>query len=155
MISDQLGKRIVIRTLSGQCSVMTNTMLTPNAAAKFANTSRSAIMRAIANKTLPAQRDNKNRWMISREDLKAWSVFRPQQDRPESDSGRTLSDHDRTVQSELAAVKEALARLEGKSEADAARIADLTADRDAWRSQAERLASEIGPISLWTRLFGR
>lgn len=140
---------------------MTVPMLTPNAAAKFANTSRSAIMRAIANKTLPAQRDNKNRWMISREDLKAWSLFRPVQDRPEQGAARPVPEHDRTLssdltamQADLAATKEALARLEGKAEADAARIADLAKDRDAWKAQAESLASNLRPISLWSRLFG-
>ena len=60
------------------------------------------------------------------------------------------------LREELATTKQALARMEGQAEATAARLIDLAADRDAWRQQAERLASETRPVtvSLWTRLFG-
>ena len=61
------------------------------------------------------------------------------------------------LRAELAAAKEALARAEGQAEVTAARLIDLAADRDAWRSQAERLALEtrpVVPVSLWTRIFG-
>lgn len=61
------------------------------------------------------------------------------------------------LREELATTKEALARAEGQAEVTAARIIDLAADRDAWRQQAERLASHtqpVIPVSLWTRIFG-
>lgn len=32
---------------------------------------------------------------------------------------------------------------------------DVKADRDAWRAQAERLASETRPVGFFARLFGR
>lgn len=34
-------------------------------------------------------------------------------------------------------------------------LEDLRADRDAWRAQAERLASESRPIGLFAKIFGR
>jgi len=61
------------------------------------------------------------------------------------------------LREELATTKQALARMEGQAEATAARLIDLAADRDAWRQQAERLASHtqpVVPVSLWSRLFG-
>ena len=61
------------------------------------------------------------------------------------------------LREELAATKQALARMEGQAEATTARLVDLAADRDAWKAQAERLASEprtVAPVSLWSRIFG-
>lgn len=61
------------------------------------------------------------------------------------------------LREELAATKQALARMEGRAEATTARLIDLAADRDAWRAQAERLASEprpVAPVSIWSRVFG-
>lgn len=61
------------------------------------------------------------------------------------------------LREELATTKQALARMEGQAEATTARLVDLAADRDAWKAQAERLASEprtVAPVSLWSRIFG-
>jgi hypothetical protein len=61
------------------------------------------------------------------------------------------------LREELATTKQALARMEGQAEATTARLIDLVADRDAWKAQAERLASEprpVAPVSLWSRIFG-
>lgn len=60
------------------------------------------------------------------------------------------------LREELATTKEALARMEGQAEATAARLIDLAADRDAWRQQAERLASEPRTSAgFFGRIFGR
>lgn len=48
-----------------------------------------------------------------------------------------------------------LAAAEAKIEGLEARLVDTQADRDAWRTQAERLASEARPIGLIERIFGR
>lgn len=48
-----------------------------------------------------------------------------------------------------------LAAARAKIEGLEARLADTQADRDAWRQQAERLASEARPIGIIERIFGR
>ena len=61
------------------------------------------------------------------------------------------------LREELATTKQALARMEGQAEATTARLIDLAADRDAWKAQAERLASDlrpVAPVNLWSRIFG-
>jgi septal ring factor EnvC (AmiA/AmiB activator) len=60
------------------------------------------------------------------------------------------------LEANLAQVRERLAKMEGEATATAARITDLTGDRDAWRAQAERLAdaSHARP-GLLARIFGR
>lgn len=103
-------------------------------------------MRAIANKTLPAQRDNRNRWLISREDLKAWSVFRPVYERTEPDTDRPVLDHDRTVLADLAAAR---AEIQGLRD----RLADTQADRDRLAALLEK-ALEPRP-GIIARLFQR
>lgn len=102
-------------------------------------------MRAIANKTLPAQRDNRNRWLISREDLKTWSVFRPVYDRSEPDTDRPAPDHDRTLSTDLAAAR---AEIEGLRD----RLADTQAERDRLAALLEK-ALEPRP-SIFRRIFG-
>ena len=76
---------------------------------------------------------------------------------PIPDATPAITTDEVNLRAELAAAKEALARAEGQAEVTAARLIDLAADRDAWRSQAERLALEtrpVVPVSLWTRIFG-
>ena len=72
----------------------TSRNLTPAAAAKVAGCGRTSIMRALEAKRLKGQRDNRNRWKISREDLEAWMNDRPASARIGSDSD---PDIDRSV----------------------------------------------------------
>lgn len=62
---------------------------------------------------------------------------------------------DSVLREELAATKAALARLEGQAVANAARLAELAQDRDAWRSQAEALSRTVSErrTSFWSRIF--
>lgn len=65
--------------------------------------------------------------------------------------------YEHALREKLATTKQALARMEGQAEATTARLIDLAADRDAWKAQAERLASNLRPVvpvSLWSRIFG-
>lgn len=133
--------------------------LSPAAAAKIAGVSRSLISREIKCGALPATLKNNGHHAVERADLDAWMSRRTERaEAPEPPtSPEPAPDHAAKIDaltSELIAAKEALARLEGRAEADAARIADLSKDRDAWKSQAESLASNLRPVSLWTRLFG-
>jgi hypothetical protein len=123
---------------------MSKRNLSPNAAAKLTGISRSAIMRALANKSLFAQRDNKNRWQISPDDLAKWADTRLDtsgQDRP-------VTEHVQDLSGELASSRTEARLLREQ-------LDDTKADRDAWRSQAKALSRTIGEgrTSFWSRIF--
>lgn len=132
-------------------------MFTPNTAAKHIGTSRSAIMRALAAKSLPATRDNQNRWQISQTALEAWAADRP--DRPDTiqpvseDSIRAL-----VADTPETAVQIAALQAENKGLLD--RLADTQADRDRLAALLEKALEAkpahavTPPASLWARLFG-
>lgn len=132
---------------------MSANILTPNAAAKVSGVSRSAIMRALANRTLPAQRDNKNRWLISRADLDAWSAMRPEQDRTESHTDRTVTETDPDMPAQLSAAQADLAASKAEAAGLRDRLADTQAERDRLAGLLEK-ALQPKP-SIIARLFGR
>ena len=128
----------------GHYSVMSKRNLSPNAAAKLTGISRSAIMRALANKSLFAQRDNKNRWQISPDDLAKWVDSRPDtlaQVRPGAGPVSNLSGELASSRTEVRLLRE--------------QLDETKADRDAWRSQAETLSRTIGEgrTGFWSRMF--
>lgn len=128
----------------GHYPIMSKRNLSPNAAAKLTGVSRSAIMRALANKSLFAQRDNKNRWQISPDDLEKWVDSRPDtlvQVRSETGHVPDLSGELASSRTEVRLLRE--------------QLDDTKADRDAWRSQAEALSKTIGEgrTGFWSRIF--
>ncbi|MBD3776589.1 MAG: helix-turn-helix domain-containing protein [Thiotrichales bacterium] len=127
--------------------VMVRTVFTPNKAAAHVGVSRSAIMRALASKSLKASRDNRNRWQIELADLEEWAADRPMSANSDRTVSANMSDHDRDQVAEMA-------RLEAENGQLRERLGELREDRDAWRQQAERLASEARP-GLIERIFGR
>ncbi len=141
--------------------------LSPAAAAKIAGVSRSLISREIKSGALPAVLKNNGHHAIADADLKDWMSRRtdratapdpvPATTPPEAPETPVDTSQVEGLRQELATTKEALARLEGQQEATAARLVDLAADRDAWRAQAQHLASEArpAPVSIWSRIFGR
>lgn len=132
---------------------MTQNILTPNSAAKIANVSRSAIMRALASRTLPAQRDNKNRWLIKRSDLDTWSASRPDQDRTGSLTVRPVTQDVSDMSADLAAIKSELATSRAEVAGLRDRLADTQAERDRLTALLNRaLEPRPGIIS---RIFGR
>ena len=138
--------------------------LSPAAAAKIANVSRSLISREIKSGALPATLKNNGHHAVAEADLREWMSRRTDRaTAPDPVPAATAADrpvdasHIEVIAQELATTKEALARLEGQQEATAARLVDLAADRDAWRDQAQRLASEARTIvvpGIWSRIFG-
>ena len=128
-------------------------MLTPNAAAKAVGTSRSAIMRALANRSLPAQRDNKNRWLISRADLDAWAAMRPVQDRTETPSDRPVTEPDTDMSAQLSAAQADLAASRAEAAGLRDRLTDTQAERDRLAALLDR-ALEPRP-GIIARLFRR
>lgn len=135
--------------------------LSPAAAAKIAGVSRSLISREIKAGNLHATTKNNGHKSIKETDLDDWIDRRTEraQIEPEKAAVPVKADADsdkiKVLEAELASTMQALARLEGQAEATTARLSDLAADRDAWRQQAERLASEPRPIGIVARLFGR
>ena len=127
--------------------------MSPNAAAKITGISRSAIMRAIDAKVLPARRDNKNRWLISQEDLQAWTADRPEQDRTISDIARTVTEADPSIMEALTQARIELAGAKAEASGLRERVADAQAEID-------RLAGLLGRAleprpGLLSRLFSR
>jgi hypothetical protein len=66
---------------------------TPAKAAKHAGCGRSSVMRALQNRDLIGDRDNKNRWKITLQALEKWMENRPDIDRTVTDTAPT-SDQD-------------------------------------------------------------
>lgn len=121
-------------------------LLTPAQAAQGAQVSRPTISRALKAGELLGFRDNGGAWRIKRDDLNAWINARAsvQHERRSHIVHEQPSDHHREqleqAREELAKAREQIARLEGAAGATAIRLEELSADRDAWRAQAERLA---------------
>lgn len=112
--------------------------ISPREAARRSGVSRSTIMRALSSHELKAIRDNRNAWQITPDDLDKW-----------------LSDHhgpDRTMTvdtqtDQLRAAEIRAVRAEVERDAAVARADAAEADRDHWRSMAEKLAE--GPKWRW------
>lgn len=146
-----------------------NMSLSPAAAAKIAGVSRSLISRAIKAGDLKATLRNNGHHGVERPDLEDWMSRRTERaTAPEQAAEapvvpgpvpvRDPSDIARIedLEGELRVVRERVARLEGEAGATAGRLADLAADRDAWRAQANKLAdSQARPSSFLARLLGR
>ncbi len=101
--------------------------MSPAQAAQVAGVSRWAIMRAINNHKLKAQRDNRNRWRIASEDLGAWcahSVRQQQTAHPDTNSE----------------LREKLASETARANAAERARDQAETDRDHWRNMAEKLA---------------
>ena len=114
-------------------------MYTPQKAAGIAGVSRKTVMDAINAQKLNATRNNRNHWVISKDDLKAWMDSRGVKLIPDT-SSNTSSDNITQLSVENSGLK---AEVKAKDEA----ITDLKVERDDWKALAQR--------SVWQRLFGK
>lgn len=119
-------------------------ILSPAAAAQRAGVSRWTVSRALKAGDLRGQRDNLGAWRIDQDDLDAWASKRLPAVQPSAGS-RPAPPAAHPAEVENAALR---AEVVGLRE----RVADLAADRDAWRSQAQELAARP---SWWASLFRR
>lgn len=137
------------------CPVMDHRTLSPKKAASRAGCGRSSVMRALSSGHLRAIRDNNGNWQIEPEAVDDWMSMRRSHDRQSPD----ISDGPHPVTPlDTPETLAKLAAAETRAELLSAQVQDLKADRDAWRSQAERLASETQTVqrSGWLdRLLGR
>ena len=112
-------------------------------------------MRAINAERLRAKRDNHGNWCITPDDLAAWQNAQPAHSAPTVAHGAHLPLEEQTAptvahplalsddarRAELETLRIGLAVATNRAEAAEARAATAEADRDAWRTHAERLAS--------------
>lgn len=135
-------------------------LVTPREAAKIVGCGRSSIMRALASRALPATRDNRNVWLIRRDDLDRWSETRTKAS-PAPDPGmdRSVSEPASGYGPDLEAAAR-LAAAEARADALAAQVADLRGERDRLLALVERVP-ELRPAKptvrrgFFGRLFGR
>lgn len=68
----------------------------------------------------------------------------------------TPDETEKNLKTQIADLREKIARMEGEATGTAARLMDLTGDRDAWRKQAEQLseALRVRRGNFLTRIFG-
>lgn len=111
----------------------TSTHMSPAQAAQVAGVSRWTIMRAIKAQELQAMRDNRNHWQIAPDALDRWRTSTVRT--PDTlHTSHTYQDSPET-----------LAMLA----AETARADAAEADRDAWRSMAEKLADRPQQGGWW------
>lgn len=130
---------------------MHSSYLSPQQAAERGAVSRATIVRALQSHELPGVRGNNGRWSIDPVELDRWAARRaptvhiqPVHIDHAAEIER-LSDQLNSARHQLAEQANRLARLDAEAAAQAARLADTAADRDAWREQAQRL-SERGAL---------
>ena len=105
-------------------------MYSPQKAAGIAGVSRKTVMDAITAQKLKATRNNRNHWVISEDDLKAWMDSRGVKLIPDTSSD-TFSDTITQLSVENSGLK---AEVKAKDET----ITDLKVERDDWKSLAQR-----------------
>lgn len=131
---------------------MTTRTLSPNKAASRAKCGRSSIMRALKSGQLRAIRDNSGNWQIAEGALDDWLSMR-------RSSGRTspamTASHLSATQADTPETLARLAVAEARTEVLTSQLDELRQDRDAWREQAQRLASEAHSRGFIARLFRR
>ena len=113
--------------------------LSPREAARIAKVGKSTIMRAIEAAQLEGRRDNRNQWRIERTALDRWTMNRPSPDR-DSPVGRTGANRS-TLADDLDAARLTIAQMEARLEERAALVRAAEADRDRWRTLAEKLTN--------------
>lgn len=139
--------------------------LSPAKAATIAGVSRSLISKALAAGELIGVKRNNGHWSISQEDLAAWmgqTITRAESLATAPEPLPTPIDPIglEALQIELKAAtaasqeaREGLAAANARLVAMEDIISNLKADRDAWRAQAEVLASR--PRGVLAKIFGR
>ncbi len=120
----------------------TSQLVTPREAAKIVGCGRSSIMRALGTRNLPATRDNRNAWLIRREDLDRWSEARPLGGPvPDLDTDRIITGPEAGQRPDHEAVMR-LAAAEARADTLAVQVADLRQERDRLLALVERLADK-------------
>lgn len=118
----------------------TSVHMSPAQAAQVVGVSRWTIMRAIKAQELRATRDNRNHWQIARDALDRWraSTVRTPDDLHTS---HTYQDSPETLAKLAAETARADAAERARDQAEA--------DRDRWRTMAEKLADRTQQGSWW------
>jgi excisionase family DNA binding protein len=105
--------------------------MSPTEAAQRIGVSRWSIMRAIKSHKLKAKRDNRNHWLITPDDLSAWSA----------QGAHTVRQQIAAHPNEVTELREKLASETARADAAERARDQAEADRDAWKQQATALLS--------------
>lgn len=121
--------------MSGQDAhpMPTSALMSPAQAAKVLKVSRRTIMRAIESLELKAIRDNRNHWKIAPDDLEGWAG---------DQWALTEHAHPETPTAPTPEATLELATLRAENSQLRERLISTEADRDHWRSMAEKLAEQ-------------
>jgi len=129
--------------------------MTPKQAADRAKCGRTSVMRALERQELRAIRDNRGRWQISPEALEDWLSMRsPVRHYPQKAVVTPETVRSDTTDTEITALKVALAKSEAEAEGLRQRLADTQAERDRLAHLLSE-ALKARPVGFFTRLFGR
>lgn len=146
-------------------------MVSPQKAAEIAGVSRRTIMVAIESKALKAERNNRNHWRITEEDLGAWMASRSPQVKPAplEPSGTPTEDDliAAVLREQLRAAEDEAGKLRDwieKREADhRVQIEDITKRMDAalaqrntdYQQALDLLREASRKRGLWELIFGK
>lgn len=119
-------------------SAHTPAHLSPAQAAQIADVSRWTIMRAIKSADLQAFRDNKNQWRIKTDNLNAW--ISAQCAHTVQEEGITHKTHTHAHHTSVPSEALELVRVKAELEAEKTLRETIEADRDHWRTIAQKLA---------------
>lgn len=111
--------------------------MSPTEAAQRIGVSRWSIMRAIKTHKLRAERDNRNHWMITPDDLSTWRA----------QGAHNVRQQIVAHPNEVMELREKLASEAARADAAERARDQAEADRDAWKQQATALLSRPP----WTR----
>lgn len=111
-------------------------MLSPQQAADQAGVSRRTIMVAIEKMALKATRNNRNNWLITKDDLRSWMDQRATPTRAEPD---TPNDTDQELSITIARLEERLTAAEQRADDLAETLSD---ERAAQRERIEGLKAD-------------
>jgi excisionase family DNA binding protein len=113
--------------------------MSPTEAAQRIGVSRWSIMRAIKSHKLKAKRDNRNHWLITLDDLSAWSA----------QCAHTVRRQIAVHPTEVTELREKLVSETARADAAERARDQAEADRDAWKQQATALLSRPPRTRRW------
>jgi hypothetical protein len=127
-------------------------MYSPQKSAEIAGVSRKTVMDAINAQKLKSKRNNRNYWVISEVDLKAWMDSRRVKLKPDT-SSKTITQltlENKILAFQLKASAEVITDLKQRLlKADTTlkeTTADLEIQRESWKAQAQQLLKYMDSI---------
>ena len=130
--------------------------LSLNKAAKQSNVAKTTLQRALESGELSAKKNDKGHWQIDPAELGRWIDNRPTEQTktgPKNQTGTHYGTTEKPSETSVLSVELEVLRQRMADKDDV--IADLRAERDEWRKQAQQLAitDQREKRSFWKRVF--